>query len=82
MGVFTDGYVMHPYEEWLLTTVANILDDDLSISSAGLLREGAVAWVEVSVPEAVTTPEASPSARTCWRPLPSTGPSPPPSSAR
>jgi hypothetical protein len=27
--------------------VADILDDDLSIGSAGLLRGGAVAWVEV-----------------------------------
>src|SRR6185312_1068619 len=42
---------------WLLSTVANILDDDLSISSAGLLRGGAIAWVEVSVPETITTPE-------------------------
>src|SRR4051812_36581484 len=48
---------MHQCDEWLLTTVANILDDDLTISSAGLLREGAIAWVEVSVPESITTPE-------------------------
>ncbi len=48
---------MHQYETWLLETVANILDDDLSISSAGLLRGGAIAWVEVSVPENITTPE-------------------------
>ena len=41
----------------MLTTVANVLDDDLSISSAGLLREGAIAWVEVSVPDSITTPE-------------------------
>lgn len=57
MGIFSAGYTMHQYDEWLLTTVANVLDDDLSISSAGLLREGAVAWVEVSVPESITTPE-------------------------
>ena len=57
MGIFADGYAMHQYDEWLLTTVADILDDDLSISSAGLLRGGAVAWVEVSVPESITTPE-------------------------
>lgn len=57
MGIFAPGYTMHQYREWLLTTVADILDDDLSISSAGLLREGAVAWVEVSVPESITTPE-------------------------
>jgi phage/plasmid-like protein (TIGR03299 family) len=57
MGIFKSGYAMHQYREWLLTTVANILDDNLSISSAGLLREGAIAWVEVSVPETITTPE-------------------------
>ena len=56
LGLFTSGYVMHQYAEWLLTTVANILDDDLVISSAGLLRGGAIAWVEVSVPETITTP--------------------------
>jgi phage/plasmid-like protein (TIGR03299 family) len=57
MGIFTDAYEPHPYRTWLLDTVANLLDDDLSISSAGVLREGAIAWVEVSVPEAITTPE-------------------------
>lgn len=57
MGIFAPGYTRHQYKEWLVHTVANILDDDLSISSAGLLRGGAVAWVEVSVPESITTPE-------------------------
>ncbi|MRJ75456.1 DUF932 domain-containing protein [Aeromicrobium sp. SMF47] len=57
MGFFASGYERHQYSEWLLTSVANILDDDLSISSAGLLRSGAIAWVEVSVPESMTTPE-------------------------
>ncbi|MFH5823652.1 DUF932 domain-containing protein [Georgenia sp. AZ-5] len=57
LGVFTDAYVPHQYAEYLLTSLGNILDDDLSISSAGLLRGGAIAWVEVSVPESVTTPE-------------------------
>ena len=56
LGIFGTGYAMHQYREWLLTTVANILDDDLVISSAGLLRGGAIAWVEVSVPETITTP--------------------------
>lgn len=57
MGIFTDSYTPHPYREWLLETVANLLDDDLSISSAGLLRDGAIAWVEVSVPRTFTTLE-------------------------
>jgi phage/plasmid-like protein (TIGR03299 family) len=34
-----------------------ILDDDLSIGSAGLLKGGAVAWVSVEVPDTITTPE-------------------------
>lgn len=57
MGIFAPSYAMHSYREWLVGTVSDILDDDLSISSAGLLRAGAVAWVEVSVPESITTPE-------------------------
>lgn len=57
MGIFAEGYERHQYDEWLLTSVANILDDDLTISSAGLLKGGALAWVEVSVPESIRTPE-------------------------
>jgi phage/plasmid-like protein (TIGR03299 family) len=53
MGLFKDGYVPHQYQQWLLEAVSAILGDTLAISSAGLLREGAVAWVEVSVPETV-----------------------------
>jgi len=57
MGIFAPGYTMHQYDQRLLTTVPNVLDDDLSISSAGLLRGGAIAWVELSVPESITTPQ-------------------------
>ncbi len=57
MGIFGTGYTRHQYREWLLSTVADLLDDDLAISSAGLLRGGAIAWVEVSMPETITTPE-------------------------
>ena len=57
LGIFKAGYQGHDYEEWLLGQVATILDDDLAIGSAGLLRGGAVAWVSVEVPESITTPE-------------------------
>lgn len=57
LGMFKGGYKIHQYSEWLLKNIATILDDDLTISSAGLLRDGAVAWVEVSVPDTITTPE-------------------------
>jgi phage/plasmid-like protein (TIGR03299 family) len=51
------GYQQHNYREWLLEVSSNILGDTLAISSAGLLRGGALAWVEISVPENITTPE-------------------------
>lgn len=54
LGHFKSGYQPHQYEQWLLNNVATILDDDLSISSAGLLRNRGVAWVEVSVPDNMT----------------------------
>lgn len=57
LGVFKDGYLGHQYPEWLLENVATILDDDLGIGSAGLLRSGGQAWVSVEIPENVTTPE-------------------------
>lgn len=55
-GTFTDGYQPHEYSEWLLGAVSNILGDTLSVGSAGLLRRGAVAWVQVEVPESMSTP--------------------------
>jgi phage/plasmid-like protein (TIGR03299 family) len=57
MGIFKDGYQPHQYNEWLVKSVGNILDDELSIGSAGILKGGAVAWVSVEVPENITTPE-------------------------
>lgn len=56
-GIFSLVYQPHQYEQWLLENVETILDDKLSISAAGLLRGGAQAWVEVSVPETLHTPE-------------------------
>lgn len=57
LGVFGNGYVIHNYDEWLLSNVEAILDDNLKIASAGLLENGAVAWVQVEMPENVTTAE-------------------------
>lgn len=56
-GIFSQDYQVHSYDEWLIGNVSNILGDTLAISSAGLLKGRAVAWVEVSVPETITTPQ-------------------------
>lgn len=57
LGVFKDGYTPHQYPQWLVQNVKNLLDADLGIGSAGLLRNGAQAWVSVEVPESISTPE-------------------------
>lgn len=57
LGLFKSGYVAHQYDEWLLNNVSTILDDSLAIGSAGLLKGRAVAWVQVEVPDNITTPE-------------------------
>lgn len=55
-----DSYQPHDYEDSLLGAVADIIDtpgNELVISSAGLLKGRGIAWVEVSVPDSITTPE-------------------------
>jgi phage/plasmid-like protein (TIGR03299 family) len=54
--MFKSGYTSHQYSEWLLSNVGTILDGDLGISSAGLLSNRGVAWVEVGVPETIKGP--------------------------
>jgi len=49
LGVPSASYALHQYDTALLDAVADILDDDLHIGSAGLLKGGAVAWVQVEM---------------------------------
>jgi phage/plasmid-like protein (TIGR03299 family) len=57
LGVHKATRALHQYDEWLLDTTAQVLDDDLQIGSAGLLRGGRIAWVQVEVPDTIETPE-------------------------
>ena len=51
LGIFRDGYQRHQYDQWLIKNIGTLLDGDLRIGSAGLLKGGAVAWVQVEVPD-------------------------------
>jgi phage/plasmid-like protein (TIGR03299 family) len=51
LSVRSANYAIHQYGEVLLESVAHLLDDDLNIGSAGLLRRGGVAWVQIEAPE-------------------------------
>lgn len=55
-GVFSNRFTIHQYDEALLKNLEAIIDtNDLGIDSAGLLREGGKAWVQISVPENMTS---------------------------
>lgn len=53
--IATDSYVIHQYHEWLVNNVAKILDNDLRIGIAGMLRSGGGAFVSVETPENVVS---------------------------
>lgn len=56
MGMFKSSYAIHQYKQTLLDNVSNIIDDhQLVVDSAGCLREGAIAWVAVSMPDNIQT---------------------------
>jgi phage/plasmid-like protein (TIGR03299 family) len=55
-NVFKSGYQIHQYEQWLLKDVGNLLDDDLNIGTAGLLRRGGKSYVTLELPETIKTP--------------------------
>lgn len=55
-----ESYQPHEYGDALGNSLADLLDTssgDLVISSAGLLKQRAIAWVECSVPDSITTPD-------------------------
>lgn len=49
LGVFKSGYKIHEYDQWLIHNVESLLDADLAIGSAGLLKGGAQAWVQIEM---------------------------------
>lgn len=56
MGMFKSNYATHQFNATLLGNVSNIIDNhNLVIDSAGILREGAIGWVAVSMPDNVQT---------------------------
>ena len=50
IGVVGSNYTLHGYREWLLERVFDLLGE-AGIGSAGLLEQGAKAWVQVEVPD-------------------------------
>jgi len=59
LGIFAENYPFTSYRERLLDGLSDILDtntNDLGIGSAGLLRGGAQAWVQIEEPDTTEGP--------------------------
>jgi phage/plasmid-like protein (TIGR03299 family) len=56
LGSFKNGYQPHSYGEWLVEKVETLLDSSVQIGSAGQIKNGAIAWVSVEVPDAIDIP--------------------------
>ena len=46
-------YAIHQYSEWLLQSLANLIDDEINIGSAGILQGGGSGFVTLEMPESV-----------------------------
>lgn len=57
LGIFKNGYRVHQYNDWLIDNVSMLLDADLAIGSAGLLKNGAQAWVQIEMEDTITAAE-------------------------
>jgi phage/plasmid-like protein (TIGR03299 family) len=57
LEIHSDTYKGHQYGTALVSNVEQILDQGLDVANAGLLRRGAVGWVQVEMPDNIDTPE-------------------------
>jgi len=57
MSVVGADYAIHTYREWLTGTVRECVGDEAQVSSAGLLRNRAQAWVQIERPETAVGPD-------------------------
>jgi phage/plasmid-like protein (TIGR03299 family) len=54
LGVFSEDYPIHGYEEWTMGVISSTLDtnpNDLGIKSVGRLRRGGQVWLQVRMAE-------------------------------
>jgi phage/plasmid-like protein (TIGR03299 family) len=57
LGEFTEGFRPHDYTQWLIELSHDVMGSGIGAASAGLLKKGAVAWVQYEMDETMDTPE-------------------------
>ena len=60
-NIFKGGFAPHQFDEWLVGGLMNLVDDsEVGFGSAGLLKNNAVAFVTIEMPESVEVVEGFP----------------------
>jgi len=54
LGIFKGGYQVNQYTQSLLNDVEEMLGQGIEIGSAGLLKKGSVAWVQIEATDTLT----------------------------
>jgi phage/plasmid-like protein (TIGR03299 family) len=57
LGIFKLGFRIHDYQTWLVELSQDVMGSGIGAASAGLLKGGAVAWVQYEMDETMDTPE-------------------------
>lgn len=57
MSVASADWAIHSYRDWLTGSVRECVGDEAQVSSAGLLRRRAQAWVQIERPETAVGPD-------------------------
>jgi phage/plasmid-like protein (TIGR03299 family) len=57
LAVVGKDYAVHKYGDWLTGSISEVVGDDVQVSSAGLLRNRAQAWVQIERPETAVGPD-------------------------
>lgn len=53
LGSHTDSFNIHGYDDWLIKNAESIMGQGLEIGQAGLLKNGAQAWVSFEMPDTI-----------------------------
>lgn len=53
MGVHSEKYVGHSYKSWLIDNLSAMVGGGAEFANAGLLANGAQAWVQIEMPEGI-----------------------------
>lgn len=56
LGIHTDGHVGHGYKTWLIENLSKLVGGGTEFANAGLLADGAQAWVQIEMPENIEIP--------------------------